>query len=437
VLLLGLSIVAAEPPPAPLTAPPEAIGKNIRQWIEQLGDVSYPQRRAARRELILIGPETVPYLQQARSSEDHETAVRAQEIIDTFRDMMLAGARVTLEFDPPRVRWDEAATLVVNIDNRSPIPCETPFAPGSARAAQESDAAQVGAMHDLADFLVVRGPDAEEIMLTTDLITEDPLVERAVTLRAQTTQAESLPPGATSTYRLREYNRGWARYRMLSAGTYEVQVHYQPQWADEELSRRHAGLVQSNVARLEVLNDAPAPVRHDHTYLHADVQREGDELIAYVTNAHDRPIHVNVSWGFQPHLHAQIVWQANWPSQEDPDRDAADEDAREVLEATWKPPAESGFRLDRIRRLAPGERCEIARVALDELDHARGARLPDRGNVHWRFRYTNRLSRAAVVDGTLDAVDVPAPIRALLSDLPVGMFRGAVASQPIPVARPR
>src|SRR5690606_2720089 len=161
--------------------------------IRNLNHPSITQRRAAIRQLAEWGPVIFPDLRRAASSSDLEAALSARDLLTELESAIFLGARVRLEVSRQRVRWDEPFSLTVIATNTTPGPLRAPWpaptAPVStvrdappepgARGRQPAsrpaftDAEQVAAMMDVADFLVVTGPDGRAIELRVEGIERD------------------------------------------------------------------------------------------------------------------------------------------------------------------------------------------------------------------------------------------------------------------------
>ncbi|UCG33497.1 MAG: hypothetical protein JSU68_02465, partial [Phycisphaerales bacterium] len=66
----------------------------IEKLIAKLGDATYGVRADAMRDLIAMGPDALPMLREATEANDMEIALRAEEVIRVFEQVMFAGATV-------------------------------------------------------------------------------------------------------------------------------------------------------------------------------------------------------------------------------------------------------------------------------------------------------------------------------------------------------
>ena len=386
VLLSPASIAAHAQAPQADSKASQPQTQEIRGLIEKLGDASYPVRADAVRDLIAIGPDALPLLREAAGGDDYETALRARQVIETFRAVLFAGATVELSAEPTRLRWNQPFTLKVRIENHSSEPCQTPFAPApEGDRPANLDALQVGAMMDLADFLSVFGPDGREIQLHTEPIDEDPEVEQALRWRAEHDPTGTLDGGSSQTFALTDFNRGWSRYRMLEAGQYTIRFEYEPDWRDPQLARRRIGRVSSQAVKVTVTEPAPAVIRSAPGTLLGEVVREGDTYVAYATNAHDRRRHLNTNWGTDPRRKARLRWFFQT-------------EAGELFEHQPSP-ARLAFSLERIVALLPGQRIELARVVRREVAQALGQKGRLSAAGPHGFVYSNFLRRGALSRG--------------------------------------
>jgi hypothetical protein len=352
----------------------------IEKLIAKLGDASYGVRADAMRDLIAIGPDAMPMLREAAGLDDMEIALRAEEVIRAFRQVMFAGATVKLTAEPDAVRWDQPFALEASVTNHSSEPCRTPFAPAEAGPRPTSaEAEQVGAMLDLADYLVVKGPNGRVIRLHTEPIDEDPAVEAAVRWRVEAEPVGSLGGGRTLRIRGDDFNRGWARYRMLEAGEYTVQFVCEPEWDDAELARRQVGRVASELIRIRVTEAAPEVIRKAERPLAGEAKRKGDKFVAYITNTWDRTLFLNTNWGREPRRHAMLTWHLRTES-------------GQMFE--HKPPPRKGvFSLAKIVSIEPGERLAVAYITREETTAALGEEGTLAEEGPHGFVYANFLRR--------------------------------------------
>jgi hypothetical protein len=377
-VLLGLA--AAPPARGQTTESRPAREDHIETLIAKLGDASYGVRADAMRDLIAIGPDTLPMLRKAAQADDMEIALRAEEVIRAFERIMFAGTTVDLRAEPNAVRWDQPFTLEARITNHSSEPCRIPFALAEHTPwTVSAEAEQVGAMLDLADYLIVKGPDGHIIRLSTEPIDEDPAVEMAVRWRVEAEPVESLDGGRTLTFKADDFNRGWARYRMLDAGEYTVQFVCEPQWDDVELAKGQVGRVASEVIRIRVTQAAPEAIRKAERPLAGEVKLKDDKLVAYITNTWDRPLYVNTNRGSDPRRDAMLTWYLRTES-------------GQMFEYEPSPEKEA-FSLAKIVRLEPGERVAVAQITRAEAAAAIGEEGTLAVDGPHGFVYANFLRR--------------------------------------------
>lgn len=360
--------------------PRQAREDRIERLIAELGDASYGLRADAMRDLIAIGPDAMPLLRKAAQADDMEIALRAEEVIRAFEQILFAGTTVDLRAEPNAVRWDQPFTLEARITNHSSEPCRIPFALAEQTPwTVSAEAEQVGAMLDLADYLIVKGPDGHIIRLSTEPIDEDPAVEMAVRWRVDAEPVETLDGGRTLTFKADDFNRGWARYRMLEAGEYTVQFVCEPEWDDPELARRQVGRVASEVIRIRVTEAAPGVIRKADRPLAGEVKRKGEKFVAYITNTWDRPLFLNTNWGSEPRRHALLTWYFRTES-------------GQMFEHKL-PPRKGVFSLAKIVPLEPGERLAAAYITREEATAALGEEGTLAEDGPHGFVYANFLRR--------------------------------------------
>ena len=417
-LLIGACLGAAGAPSVPavedVSGSPE-----IASLVRQLGAASPQRRQQAERRLLEIGPRCVPALRDARDHRDPEVVARVRSLLGRFDRLLLAGAKVRLAVEPSRVRWDQPFDLLVAVENESPVACQVPFSPRLAELLGFSaEARQVGPILDVADFLELTGPDGEMIDLHVHDAADDPAVRRIVELRAEGLAYDKLAAGAARTYRVPALNRGWGRYRMLSAGTYRIRLVYQPEWGDPWLAERNVGRVESNVVEVAVLDDAPAVVRRAHEQLVLRIAREGDAVVGRLVNAYDLPVRVNLNINGDTALFARVSWTIGRGAE------------------TVDVPAPGGgpFDSDRLVRLEPGGEVVLARCALAELTGRPEVRSLLAGEpAELRLRYMSLISRSSA--GFLGEDCAPQD-RQLLARLPPFLVSGNFESEPVGLTVP-
>ncbi len=369
------------------------------------------------RQLAAWGPLAFGALRQAASGPDLEAALVARDLLDELETAVLIGAQVRIEVNRARVNWDEPVTLVLSAHNLTGGPLRVPW-PGSADTPAthpaHDDASQVAAMLDAADFLIVTGPDGQPVDLRIEPIDRDRAVYQVVDVRARATPPSHLvEPGQTACLRVPLFNRGWARYPMLSAGTYTIAFAHQPQWRDESWTKEGFGLVRADPVSVEVLQGAPEAVRRSARPLVLRLRRAGEMLIAELQSTWDRTQWINLNLGSELAVQARLEWRLL------PMADSQAELLVLGLDAT--PPV---FRLDRTRALGPGEALTIARADVATIHRwAREAGVDEPGTVELSVRYLH--------------IATPQRLREYLrarnnkGKVPADIFTGSVSSEPI------
>jgi len=363
VLAAATSPAAGQTPQAPPHPQPPAASAvdeaGVAALVRRLGDPSYDVRTRATRRLCALGHRAAPALVQAAAGEEFEVALRSQNILDLLDSLYFGGCSVTLAADRSRTAWDAPVELTVTFRNQSgyraflPVDRRAPAADEPRQAA----ARQVGDLIDLADYLRVTGPGGEPIAPRVDDIRADPLVAEAIEWRAEGGPVAELPPGGELVVRLPAFNRGWARYPLLEAGAHRVVFDYHPQWDDAVFREQEVGRVTSEPVAIEVTAAAPPAVRNGRQTATVSVGREGDELIARLTNHDDLPIRVNTNWGDRAPPLAALVWSVVT--------------AGDIVELnptrTGPLPGESGFSRNRVIDVAPGASIELGRIGLKRV----------------------------------------------------------------------
>lgn len=294
---IGMAAQVSAPPDGNTLAGPAAVGE-IQSLIGELSDPSYHKRALATRRLCAIGLPARPRLEAAAAGDNAETALRAQSLLGVLDGLMFAGVDVQLSLSKTRIVWDEPIDLMIRMSNRSRYPTRVPFdIPATGKSETPGDATQVATMLDLSEVLRVRRADGREVELTVDDIAADPAVVAAVQQRLNSGPARVLQPGESVTVNARAYNRGWARYRLLDAGTYSLQIEYTPVWNDEVLNAQGIGRVISKPVHLEVTRGAPENVSRRGIEASFTIKSDGDSLVVSLTNHTDQSMIVNRNFG--------------------------------------------------------------------------------------------------------------------------------------------
>jgi len=380
-------------PDVDLTAPP-ASGE-IARLIGELSDDSFAQRERATRRLCAIGGPAVEALRAAADGRDAERSLRAAEVLDRIDEVLFSGLDVSLTLSRDHIAWDESVHLRVTFRNPGHFPARLPIDVESisavqlvrsdrATAEERNDAAQVGLMMDLADYLIVRGESGRRVDLMVNDITDDPAVEEAVRRRADGSNVMyTLRPGEHITLEVSALNRGWARFPLLDAGAYVFSFEYSHPWDDPVLRQAQVGRVVSNEARLKVTRPAPEAISRTTHEASLTVTRVEGSLAAFLTNHRDVSVFVNLNFGTGLPF-AEGVWMYESDSQR---REIA---VVAATAASWK-----DFSLSRLIEVAPGGRIELTR--LDNKELARRLEVigerPSREEETVSFRYVNLCNR--------------------------------------------
>jgi hypothetical protein len=309
--ILAAATVGATPPcpgdrggtPAPLATDGE-----LSSYIRDLGHPSYETRSRATRLLCAAGMAAYEPLQAAAAGDDVETALRAKDILSTLDRLMFSGVDVSFGFSEAKASWDTPVELRLTMSNRSRHPARVPFVLDPAlRDGMPEVARQVADMLDLAEWLTVRGPDGDDVQLRVDDIAADPAIEQVVAERVDGGPASTIAPGGQAVVVLKNFNRGWARYPLLDAGTYTLVFDYVPAWEDAALAKEQAGRVRAEPVSIEVYRAAPPAVSRHGEEVSVRLVRSGDALVAELTNRFDQPLLLNKNFGPVPPF-AQGRW---------------------------------------------------------------------------------------------------------------------------------
>jgi len=406
------SIVQAAPATATVPADrfesPDA--SLIRGAVRELNHPSPARRRVALRRLAEWGPFAFEELREAAAGPDHESALAARGLLTEFESAVLVGGLVSLEVDRPAVAWNEPVALLVRVKNPTPAPIRVPWPAPTTRPAGDAD--QVGQMLDVADFLAVVDPRGRPLPLRFEPIEGDKTVYEAVSVRAGDNPPFSLvPSGGETLLRLREFNRGWARFPLLASGTYHVTFAYQPQWKDPSWTADGFGRVRAGPVSIEVTRGAPEAIRDATRPLELRLDCRDQLISARIVSIWDRPLHVNLNWGPDVTRHAELRWSIT-PA-------GAAESIQWVPEP--RSPGPSAF-ADHIRRLDSGCSVEIARLSKASLLQQSGASV-SAGACEVKLRYVN-------VPGS-PQLRALAARPADASAIPPSIYTGVLLSEPV------
>jgi len=355
----------------------------IERCVQMLGDASYERRVTAMRRLCAAGNRVRGALQKAADGGNPEISLRAEQILTALDRLWFLGVEVRLAFDEKEVSWDEPVDLSVTLANRSEFPARVPFETGTnEEVAANADARQVAALLDAADFLKVAAANGAEVELHVDDIEADAAVAEEVRERLDARPATILQPGDVLTINLREFNRGWGRYRLLDQGEYAVRLVYEPQWDDEVVAAQRVGRLVSEPASLRITHAAPATVARGDAEAAVSVIQEGDSLVAALVNRTDQVLFVNKHFGA-----AAPFAVGKWVH-------ILDGSVREVPVSRDAPADWNDFDADLLVPVAPGDTVELARTRLAELLDE----FVDKGAGLWGERWTVHFSYVSFLD---------------------------------------
>lgn len=374
----GHFVTAAQP-----SADSPADTEEIAALIRDLGDTSYERRTRATRRLCSIGMPAYASLRRAAEGDNVEVALRAKHLLTVMDKRYFAGAEVSLAFSAATIHWDDPVDLIVTITNPTAYEVRVPFELDEPRRGTTTDAEQVGAMLDVADFLLVIDPKGKPVEPRVDDIMADPAVQAAVEDRVEHGFVGVISPGGKAVLRVPAFNRGWARYPFLDPGRYSVTFAYAPPWEDDVLREAGVGRIVSNTASVRVQRGAPDAVSRRAQVASVEVAASEGFLIASVTNRSDQRLVVNRNFGpSAPFATAAWVVTAGALMHERP----VHENLRPSLQA---------FDAERLVNLPPGKSLELTRIEIKRLRNwlgAAGADIEaDKWSVH--FSYGNVCDR--------------------------------------------
>lgn len=401
--------------------------RDIPGLIRKLGDPAYAVRMAAMRDLYRVGPAARKELEFAAESEIAETALRARKILKALDQVYFGGVTVSLSFSSGRTAWDQPVDLVVNFVNDSDYPARLPFAhPDAGPDSDHPDAKQVGRMLDLADWLVVRDHEGQDIELRVDDFTADDDVRAAVERRLRDAPSSQLLPDEQVELRLGAFNRGWARYALLERADYTVTFRYEPEWEDSVLAVEGFGRVVAGPVKLTVLTSAPETVSRGGQESSVSLERAGGAFTVFVVNHHDRAQVVNCNLG-----QAAPFAQGNWIVQRD--------ERTVELSAIGTPVAIDRFAEEHLVSVAPGDRIELISAPWDELRLRFAVAGAEVGAAPWRLRfsydnYTDRRWQDREVLQNGGGAGMPEVLR---TRLPANLLTGRFFSNEVAISDPK
>lgn len=409
-LMVWLGALVGAQPSEPEVVRPYAVSKGeIAKLVAGLGDSSYDTRTVAYRQLCVIGVDAREQLESAAKGSDTEASIRATQILSIFEQLLFTGCRVTLEFSKPEIMWNESVDLLINIKNESKYESRIPFdLPKSAGAELSGDARQVADLLDASEWLRVRAPSAQDVEMRMDDAGGDAQVMQAVQSRLDDPAGSILAAGETAVVRVKDFNRGWARYSLLDAGEYTALLDYKPQWDDAALISVRAGRVASNVVRLRIKESASADISRGGSRAVVVVERVESAFVAKLRNTTDQPIIVNTNLGAgAPFSFGQWTVEAG--------DNRRDFDASGKTGGTW-----ADFDSARLVEVGPGSALELGRVPVERVRGVIKEAAADGGSTGWtlRYEYSNLCDRNwQVRQGEAFAKDpkVPAVLKEPLS----------------------
>lgn len=355
-----LLVCATSPRPACAQAPQPAAPRatpEVAAWIEKLAAPKYQDRIEATRRLCQLGPVAREALRAACKSESFELSTRAQQLVAVLDRQFFSGVRVTLRASRDSVAWDEPFNVVIELENTSAYEARVPLELGAAPAADAttvSDLQQATVMVDAGDFLEVKDGAGQPVALRLDDINEEPAINAMISARASAGPVQVLKPGEKASFVLAQFNRGWARFPLLTAGEATIRFGYVPEWPEDEtfgdFNRQRVGEVSSAPIQVRVTRGAPETLSRSGRMAEIKVNPSGDEYIASILCLYDKPIQLNVQYGATLPF-AQFHWMLT-SGEEDRMIPGAEQTRSRLTDF-----AASGF-----STLQPGESLELGRV---------------------------------------------------------------------------
>ncbi len=363
---------------------PTSTKDDIQVPLDNLGDPSYEVRQAAVKKLYAAGPAVLDALSKVTKGDDFEAALRARNLIKRIQKLFFVGAEIELSTSHKQFRWDEPVSLRIKVINRADFPIHLPFLVKDRGSIDTGPmAAQMGNLLDAADFLRVVGPGDEVVDPVVDDLRGEPSLEAALDTRVYAEPASLLAPHSEFILNLPDFNRGFARYRMLRKGTYRIQFTYVPEWDDPKMREAGLGKVLGNTLKLTVTQPAPDLILNARREIRVELERVGQEFVVRLTNTHDRQMGVNLNLGgrgLADYAHLQWQWQtpAGIVRAEQPIID---------------PPA---LDTDKLVTLKPRQSMELFRTDLNRLKALPGfEQMGHAGNkIPLAVQYSNMLDRA-------------------------------------------
>ena len=420
-LLIELLTSAAAP--AQVTTSPASTENDIQILLDDLSDPSYEVRQAAVEKLYAAGPVVLEALAEVTKGGDFEAGLRARDLIERIQKLFFVGAKIELSASHKQIRWDEAFSLRIKIINPSDFPIHLPFLIKN-RGSIDADpmAVQMGNLLDAADFLSVVGPDGKAADPVVDDLRGEPSLEAALDTRVYAEPASLLAPHGEFILNLPDFNRGFARYRMLRKGTYRLQFAYVPEWDDPKMREAEIGKVVSNALTLTVTQPAPDLILHARREIRVVLERVGWEFVIRLTNTHDRPMGVNLNLGNRGLAnYAHLEWQWQTPAGV----------VRAEQPIIDPPPLDT----EKLVKLKPGQSIELFRADLNRLKTLPGFEQMDQEGEKTTLavRYSNTLDRALLLMRRRQDEPNQEKWKRLYEATPLPTFVGSCTSDPIQV----
>lgn len=406
---------------AQVTTSPTSTKDDTQVLLDDLSDPSYEVRQAAVEKLYTAGPAVLDALSKVTTSDDFEAALRARNLIERIQKLFFVGAKIKLSASHKRIRWDESVSLRIKIINPSDFPIHLPFLIKN-RGSIDIDplAVQMGNLLDAADFLSVVGPDSKAADPVVDDLRGEPSLEAALDTRVYAEPASLLAPHSEFILKVPDFNRGFARYRMLRKGTYRLQFAYVPEWDDHKMREDGIGKVVSNALTLTVTQPAPDLILNARRELRVELERVGQEFVVRLTNTHDRPMGVNLNLGNRGLAHhAYLEWDWQTPAG--------------VVRAAQPLLNPSPLDTEKLVKLKPGQSIELFRTDLNRLKTLSGFEQMgrDEENTTLAVRYTNILDRALLLMRRRQDERNQKKWKRLYEAMPLPTFVGSCTSDPI------
>ncbi|MCH8053158.1 MAG: hypothetical protein IH895_03790 [Planctomycetes bacterium] len=406
---------------AQVTTSPTSTKDDTQVLLDDLSDPSYEVRQAAVEKLYAAGPAVLDALSKVTKSDDFEAALRARNLIKRIQKLFFVGAKIELSASHKQIRWDEPVSLRIKIINPSDFPIHLPFLVKN-RGSIDTDplAAQMGNLLDAADFLSVVGPDGKAADPVVDDLRGEPSLEAALDTRVYAEPASLLAPHSEFILNVPDFNRGFARYRMLRKGTYRLQFAYVPEWDDHKMREDGIGKVVSNALTLTVTQPAPDLILNARREIRVGLERVGREFVVRLTNTHDRPMGVNLNlgnWGLAYYAHME--WQWRTPAG--------------VVRAAQPLLNPSPLDTEKLVKLKPGQSIELFRTDLNRLKTLPGFEHMGRDgeNTTLAVRYTNILDRALLLMRRRQEGPNQKKWKRLYEAMPLPTFVGSCTSDPV------